>query len=111
MKNIKDLVPFLNINEIERSNRKPGILFIKHINSEKFHLVVTDNIYQSKHNALYSLKRNTHRTSALQELYNKDPNLEMKAIYTNSKETALQIKSEIIIKYKDIGILLNRSCK
>lgn len=94
---------FKSLNETEllditknEHDKKPGVYVIKHQTTNKIYVGSSNNIYLRTKSHISKLRKNINSCRLLQEVYNEDNNLEIKAIVTKTREDAFILEQKIL---------------
>ena len=81
-----------------------------HAKSQLAYVGSTDDLYVRRLNHENALKANKHHNRLIQAAYNDDPNIQFKAIITETREEAYDYEQDILNRYFETGLLFNLAC-
>lgn len=92
-------------------SNKPGCYCVQHNNTGNVYVGSTKNLAKRISQTTSSLRKNTHKNKNLQQLYNKDPEINFFIKLTETVEKAQEEEQQAVDKLKDSDNLCNVAVK
>lgn len=92
-----------------REGKICGVYVVHHLETEKFYVGSTTNLYNRSKMHESSLRLGKHKNTNLQEAYNSSSEVIISCVPTTTIEEARKIEQDIIDDHRETGVLFNIS--